>query len=136
MIKTQTNPKPAPAVAPSFYDGLKELLAQLDQPLPEPTRRPGRRTKTRAETTPVILHLYRSQIQWLDQYAALLTGARPDNGRLSRVEIVRGLLLGLAQHAIDCQMEIPADCPVQSERDLQNAIAAGLGRTAGGKAER
>jgi hypothetical protein len=129
MKRKPKSPPKAPRSA-TFYDGLKELLTQLDAPLPAPTRRPGRRPKNRAATIPVILHLYRSQINWLDQYAGLLAAARKGNARLSRVEVVRGLLLGLAQFALETNLMFPSELPLSSERDLQRAIATGLHRTA------
>lgn len=122
-MPTKTPKSPSP-----LYDSLRTLLDQLDQPAPatKSKKRPGRPAKHRAATAPVILHLYKSQIRWLDDYADLIHRLRPDNARLSRVEIVRGLLLGLARHALDKDLHFPTSMAVESERDLQYAIALAL----------
>jgi hypothetical protein len=109
-----------------IFPGLQALLAELEQPASPRTGGPGRPAKNRAKTTPVILHLYTSHIQWLDDYAAMLESVDPESTRLSRVEIVRGLLLGLGQFALENQMQLPAGAKIQSERDLQHAIATAL----------
>ena len=112
-----------------IFKHLKSLLDQLDKTPPKPARRgPGRPTKNQADTVPVILHLYKSQVQWLDEYAQMIAGIRPENARLSRAEIVRGLLLGLGRYAMEHNMPFPEEMPVKSERDLQYAIAEALHR--------
>ena len=59
-----------------IFPGLQALLAELEQPASPRTGGPGRPAKNRAKTTPVILHLYTSHIQWLDDYAAMLRSGR------------------------------------------------------------
>jgi len=111
-----------------LFDQLTILLDQLDKDPPAKRRKgPGRPTKHQAHTTPVIVHLYTSQVQWLDQYADMIASMRPDNAQLSRAEIIRGLLLGLGRYAISVNLPLPDDRPIQSERDLQHALARALG---------
>ena len=119
-------PKPKKSAKPIFEE-LRSLLEQLDGPPEKRRKGPGRPTKNRADTTPVIVHLYKSQVHWLDEYAEMIHSLRPDNARLSRAEVVRGLLLGLGRHAIERKLPFPADIPIRSERDLQHAIARTLG---------
>ena len=111
-----------------LFDQLTILLDQLDKDPPAKRRKgPGRPTKHQAHTTPVIVHLYTSQVHWLDQYADMIASMRPDNAQLSRAEIIRGLLLGLGRYAISVNLPLPDDRPIQSERDLQHALARALG---------
>jgi hypothetical protein len=112
------------------FEELRAILEDGSPPeaSPQTARRPGRPAKKRGETAPVILHLYKAQIAWLDHYAEMISQARPDNKRLSRVEVVRGLLLGLGQFALERKIPFPLDLAVTSERDLQHAIAAALRR--------
>jgi hypothetical protein len=121
---------PAPKKQPDFgplFTRLSSLLEQLDKdPVPKKRKGPGRPTKHQAATTPVIVHLYTSQVRWLDDYADMIAAMRPDNARLSRAEVLRGLLLGLGRFAIDLDMPLPHDKPIQSERDLQHALARAL----------
>ena len=118
--------KAAPPMNPGVFESLRSLLEELDRPAPARKRGPGRPGKTRAETAPVVLHLYRSQIDWLDDYAADIQSRHDGNVKLSRVEIVRGLLLGLARHALEHDLAFPSDMPIRSERDLQYALARSL----------
>lgn len=111
-----------------FFDALGQLLRELDAPPPARSTRPGRPRKTTAETSPLILHLYRKQIQWLDGYAELLTTYAPGNKKLKRVEIIRGLLLGLAQHIHHHRLTLPEPARIRTERDLQKVIAHALAR--------
>jgi hypothetical protein len=112
---------------PGINEALKALMEQLDsEPAATGARKPGRPVKHRADTAPVILHLYKSQIRWLDDYAAEVASWNPENARLSRVEIVRGLLLGLAEYAADVDLSLQGEAPIQSERDLQHAMAQAL----------
>ena len=112
---------------PGINEALKALMEQLDsEPAAAGVRKPGRPVKHRADTAPVILHLYKSQIHWLDDYAAEVASWHPENARLSRVEIVRGLLLGLAEHAVDVDLTLQGPTPIRSERDLQHAMARAL----------
>lgn len=127
---TRSSVAGSPQNAAPLYDELRALLREIDTvPAPPRVRRPGRPTKRRADTAPVILHLYTSQLAWLDHYADAIAGMRQDNVHLSRVEIVRGLLLGLAMYALNRDMDFPTDMPVTSERDLQHAIATALDRS-------
>ena len=105
---------------------LRELMQTLDAAPPPVKRKPGRPVKHRADTAPVILHLYKSQIRWLDDYAAEVASWNPENAHLSRVEIVRGLLLGLAEYAVDVDLTLQDRTPIKSERDLQHAMARAL----------
>ena len=123
--KSSKSQVPTRPTRPDLYASLRDLLRTLDQPLEPRKTGPGRPAKI-APTAPVILHLYKSQIQWLDDYAALIQSRRPDNMPLTRVEIVRGLLLGLARFALEQDIPFPDQFPVKSERDLQYAIAAAL----------
>src|SRR6476646_739547 len=110
-----------------LFKRLSALLEQLDKdPVPKKRKGPGRPTKHQAATSPVIVHLYTSQVRWLDDYADLIAAMRPDNARLSRAEVIRGLLLGLGRFALDEDMPLPDDRPIQSERDLQHALARAL----------
>ena len=115
-----------PSAESRIFPNLHALLAELEQPASPRTGGPGRPAKNRATTTPVILHLYTSHVRWLDDYAAMLESVDPESSRLSRVEIVRGLLLGLGQFALESQMQLPPGITIKSERDLQHAIAAAL----------
>lgn len=111
-----------------LFDQLTILLDQLDKDPPAKRRKgPGRPTKHQAHTTPVIVHLYTSQVKWLDQYSDMIASMRPDNAHLSRAEIIRGLLLGLGRYAISVNLPLPDDRPIQAERDLQHALARSLG---------
>ena len=83
----------------------------------------------------MILHLYKDQVRWLDDYAQWAQGLAEGNARLSRVEIVRGLLLGLAEFTVKSGATIAEGTSITSERDLQNAVAAAL-VGAGGKKKR
>ena len=109
-----------------IFPALGALLAELEAPPAPRAKGPGRPTKNRAETTPVILHLYTTHVRWLDDYAAMLEEGSPKAARLSRVEIVRGLLLGLGQFALEHKLQLPDGFEINSERDLQHAIAAAL----------
>ena len=116
-----------------FVKTLKVLLEELDQP----TERkkgggPGRPAKVRGETVAVILHLYKDHVRWLDDYAQWAAGLAEDNVKLSRVETVRGILLGLAEFTVKSEAMIPEGTSITSERDLQRAVAAALAN-AGGK---
>ena len=110
-----------------LFQRLAALLEQLDKDSPPKRRKgPGRPTKHQADTTPVIVHLYTSQVRWLDEYAERIASMRPDNVRLSRAEIIRGLLLGLGRFALDVDLSLSGDRPIQSERDLQHSLAEAL----------
>jgi len=114
-----------------FVKTLKVLLEELDRPMGEKKRRgAGRPAKVRGETVAVILHLYKDQVRWLDDYSRWVERLAEGNTKLSRVEIVRGLLLGLAEFTVQSGADIPEGTPITSERDLQRAVAAAL---AGGK---
>jgi hypothetical protein len=108
-------------------ESLKALLESVEAPPAAGKRGPGRPVKQRADTAPVILHLYKSQIRWLDDYAVEVQSWHPDNARLSRVEIVRGFLMGLAQYAVDQNLSLQSNAPIKSEQDLQHAMALALG---------
>ena|SRR5579872_912819 len=119
-------PKKSAVLKPGINAALKALLESEDRP-PEASRRgPGRPVKHRADTAPVILHLYKSQIQWLDDYAAEVESWHPENVRLSRADIVRGFLLGLAQYAVETDLSLQSENPIKSERDLQHTLARAL----------
>lgn len=124
------DPLPRPSKHPNFgplFNRLSTLLEQLDQdPKPKKRKGPGRPTKHQAATTPVIVHLYTSQVRWLDDYADMIAAMRPDNARLSRAEVIRGLLLGLGRFALDKDLPLPDDKPIRTERDLQHALARAL----------
>jgi len=110
-----------------LFQRLAALLDQLDKdPAPKRRKGPGRPTKNHADTTPVVLHLYKSQVRWLDEYAQKIAAAHPQNLHLSRADIVRGLLLGLGRFALDVDLSLPNDRTIRSERDLQHALAAAL----------
>ena len=122
----KARPRPTP-----FHKTLRDLMVQLDKPTARRSG-PGRPAKVHAATVPVILHLYKDHVRWLDDYAAFLETLAPGNARLSRVEIVRALLLALAEHTVGHALELPADVPIQTERDLQKAVVAALGGGGGG----
>lgn len=116
-----------------LFRRLSALLEQLDKDPPAKRRKgPGRPTKHQAQTSPVIIHLYTSQVRWLDDYADMVAAMRPDNARLSRAEIIRGLLLGLGRFAMEVDLPLPDDQAIQTERDLQHALARSLRERAGG----
>jgi hypothetical protein len=118
--------KTAGETKPAINNALRALMETLDKaPVPQ-KRRPGRPLKQRADTAPVMLHLYKSQIHWLDDYAAEVASWHPENAHLSRVEIVRGLLLGLAEYAVETDLTLQGEDPIKSERDLQHAMARAL----------
>src|SRR3954468_14340261 len=118
--------------ADPLFNHLAALLEQLDKdPKPQKRKGPGRPTKHQAATSPIIVHLYTSQVRWLDDYADMIAAMRPDNSRLSRAEVIRGLLLGLGRFAISVNLPLPDDRPIQSERDLQRALARALDAQAG-----
>ena len=71
-----------PSAESRIFPGLKALLAELEEPIAPRAKGPGRPTKNRAETQPVILHLYTSHIRWLDDYAAMLEEASPESARI------------------------------------------------------
>ena len=114
-----------------FAKTLKTLLEELDRPaVGEVGQRragPGRPAKARGETVAVILHLYKDHVRWLDDYARWVEGLAEGNAKLSRVEVVRGLLLGLAEFTIKSEATLSEGTPITSERDLQRAVAAALG---------
>ena len=117
-----------------FSKTLKVLLGELDRPMGEVKRRgAGRPTKVRAETVAVILHLYKDHVRWLDDYARWVEKLAEGNAKLSRVEIVRGLLLGLAEFTVQREATLTEGTPITSERDLQRAVVAALGGGTGGK---
>src|SRR3954467_5245863 len=116
---------PASKKRPDFgplFTRLSSLLEQLDKdPVPKKRKGPGRPTKHQAATTPIIVHLYTSQVRWLDDYADLIAAIRPEKARLSGAEVIRGLWLGLGRFALDADMPLPDEKPIQTERDLQHA---------------
>jgi hypothetical protein len=111
-----------------FFASLGEFLKQLDSPPPMRERKPGRPKKMTAETVPLALHLYRQQVEWLDEYAEVLASYAAENRKLKRVEIIRALLLGLAEHIYKYQLALPEPVIIKNERDLQKAISAALAR--------
>ena len=115
-----------------LFERLAVLLEQLDmEPVAKVRRGPGRPTKHHVQTSPVVVHLYTSQVRWLDDYADMIAASRPDNARLSRAEVIRGLLLGLGRFAMEVDLTLPADRPIRSERDLQHALARSLEEKSG-----
>jgi hypothetical protein len=122
---------PSPKKDASFVKPLRALLEDLDR-VPEvaPRRRrgAGRPAKLRAQTVAVILHLYKDQVRWLDDYAGWLETLADDNVRLSRVAIVRGLLSGLGEFTVKTRAIIAEGTVIRSERDLQKAVASALGQ--------
>jgi hypothetical protein len=113
----------------AFGKNLKTLLEELERANadPPPRRRgAGRPAKVRAQTVAVILHLYKDQVRWLDDYANWLETLAEDNKHLSRVEIVRGLLAGLGEFTVNTGATIPNGTQITSEHDLQKAVAAAL----------
>ena len=109
-----------------FYASLGEMLKKVEQPAPKRSLRPGRPVKSRMEKVPVILHLYRDQVRWLDLYADLLAGPNPENPRLSRVEIVRALLMALAEYSYKHRPEFKQEKVFHWEPDLQEAVVGAL----------
>ena len=86
----------------------------------------GRRSKGMAATRPMVLHLYTDQVRWLDQYAVLLEQLNPGNVHLRRVEIVRALLMGLAEYVAKHGVIFDGSFSIQCERDLQKALVRAL----------
>jgi hypothetical protein len=126
--------------AAGFEKSLKSLLEELERTAEAGPRRPrrgaGRPAKVRAETVAVILHLYKDQVRWLDDYAAWLETLAEGNGHLSRVEVVRGLLAGLGEFTVKTGAIIPEGTVIRSERDLQKAVAAAIaGNVSAGREE-
>lgn len=113
-----------------FHASLAALLAQAAPPAPKRRAGPGRPTKIHAEVQPVLLHLYKDQVRWLDDYAAHLAQLSPGNARLSRVEIVRALLTALAEHALHRRLTLPPKVPIRTESDLRTALVQALDRAA------
>jgi hypothetical protein len=109
-----------------FWDSLGALLASVAQAPTKARSGPGRPPKIHAAVRPVLLHLYEDHVRWLDQYADFLAGLTPGNRRLGRVEIVRALLLALAEHALRQRLELPEGVVIWSEQDLQRALVAAL----------
>lgn len=110
----------------NFFDSIGELLRAIDQPPPKRTRLRGRPKTRSVETCPVVLHLYRKHVEWLDAYVDTLASYAPGNRMLKRVEIIRGLLLGLAEHIYEHRVRLPEPIIIKSEKDLQKAIAGAL----------
>jgi hypothetical protein len=113
----------------SFVKTLKTLLEELDRSAdatPPPRRGAGRPAKVRAETVAVILHLYKDQVRWLDDYAAWVETLAEDNARLSRVEVVRGLLAGLGEFTVNTGVTLAEGTVIRSEHDLRKAVAAAI----------
>ena len=119
--------------AGGIYGALRVLLEELEGEQAVKRKGPGRPSKVRGETAAVILHLYKSHIQWLDAYGEMLAGAGPENAKLSRVEVVRGLLLGLGQFALETELPLPEGVVIRSERDLQHAVARALHEARAGR---
>ncbi|MCL2640568.1 MAG: hypothetical protein FWD53_06970 [Phycisphaerales bacterium] len=107
----------------------KVLLEELDRPVGVGRKKrqgAGRPVKVRGETVAVILHLYKDQVRWLDDYARWVEGLAEGNAKLSRVEIVRGLLLGLAEFTVKSEATLAEGTSITSERNLQRAVVAAL----------
>lgn len=112
-----------------FFESIADLLQEVDAPPPPRSRGQRGRPKSRSvETCPLVLHLYTRQIAWLDAYADLLASYRPGNKKLKRVEIIRALLLGLAEHICQHRVRLPEPIVIEGENDLRRMLVAALKR--------
>lgn len=111
-----------------FQESLRRLLKQMGKEPQTQRVGPGRPAKVRAEVQPVLLHLYKDQVKWLDQYAAHLENLTEGNKRLSRVELVRGLLTALGEYAVRVGMTLPEGVRIRNEDELRQAVVEALER--------
>ncbi len=111
-----------------LVDAVGDATAKAKASVPSARRKPGRPARVHAETCAVVLHLYKEQVRWLDGYAEFLASLTPGNAYLSRVEIVRALLMGLAEYASTHSVGFTGPTKIKSEYDLQAAVVRALKR--------